>query len=456
MLLRGFSIFLLKPSTSPPQDFPTFYISQEFYYSTPQASLYFFKPVYFSTSKISIYRRLIIKMEFPVPITVVSGAKTKWTKMIQRASALGITMERLLTLQQSFINCDTIDKTRSIRENTEKKLFIDEVYKWLEKELTDDDRRNIYGRHNLNYHPGYAVYNVATYFKRKWRELEKQRVRRQRLAPPVSSPTPRTPTISFEIHLDDDPDVEVDYSSLFEDQHPPSPPTPLILTLAPTADSHPALSMPWSPFPIPNSPPALSIPCSPSPTPNSPSALSTPWYFVTSPPGSYTALSTPRSPFTSLTTGSPLASSVPWSPFIAPDIGGSGDSGVDTSNPAPVHSLGFRPLAAAPEHASLTATIASRQGDEQPGPETQNPAKRKLASEGSAPKRQRVSCGDSGSSSKSPVLEKLLSQMQGLGDQITAIQEQAPTWAQRLSEEELKIKIQAEFSRLQGIIPQFS
>lgn len=336
-----------------------------------------------------------------------------------------------------------IDKTRSIRENREKKIFIDEVYKWLEKELTDDDRRNIYGRQNLNYHPGYAVYNVATYFKRKWRELERQRLRRQRLAPPVSSPTPLSPTIPFEIYLDDDPDTEEDYSSLFEDQYFPSPPTPLTLTLAPTADSHPALSMPWSPFlsPIPSSPPALSMPWSPFPSPtfNSPSALSMPWSIFTSPtPNSHTALS------------------VPWSPFIVPDIGHSSDSEMDTPNPAPVHTLGFRPLAAAPAHTSHTATIASRQGDKQPGLKTPRPAKRKLASEGSAPKRQRVPRGGSGSSSKSPVLEKLLSQMQGLGDQITAIQEQAPTWAQRLSEEELKIKIQAEFSRLQDLIPQFS
>lgn len=81
------------------------------------------------------------------------------------AAALGITTERLATLRTSFIACASIDKTRPMHSRTDKTLFVAEVRAWLETELTVDDRVNIYGRQNLRYDPGYAVYLVATRFK---------------------------------------------------------------------------------------------------------------------------------------------------------------------------------------------------------------------------------------------------------------------------------------------------
>lgn len=63
--------------------------------------------------------------------------------------------------------------------------------------LTVEDRRNIYGRANLAYHPGFAVYNTMMYFKSrlmtKVQNVERRRLEHCccRLADEAEKPIPR-------------------------------------------------------------------------------------------------------------------------------------------------------------------------------------------------------------------------------------------------------------------------
>lgn len=113
------------------------------------------------------------------PISVLSTPeKHTWTTQAARISALGLDAARYATLRTSFLACDGIDKTRNTTSALAKEAFAAEVRVWLEEELSDRDRRCIYGREGVRYMPGFAVYAVVAYFKRKWGEQRRKEWRR--------------------------------------------------------------------------------------------------------------------------------------------------------------------------------------------------------------------------------------------------------------------------------------
>lgn len=110
------------------------------------------------------------------PTVVIREGRHKWKTHLERLGSLGLTEERYASLHANFNACIEIDKMRITREDPDKELFAGEVQRWLVGELTHEDRRTIYGRANLAYHPGFAVYNTMAYFKSRYMTKERGRL----------------------------------------------------------------------------------------------------------------------------------------------------------------------------------------------------------------------------------------------------------------------------------------
>lgn len=102
------------------------------------------------------------------PIVIIKEGRHKWKIDAERLKSLDLTKERYASLHANFNSCLGIDKMRIIREDPEKEIFAGEVRRWLPVELTIPDRANIYGRANLCYHPGFAMYSTMAYLKSRF------------------------------------------------------------------------------------------------------------------------------------------------------------------------------------------------------------------------------------------------------------------------------------------------
>lgn len=67
---------------------------------------------------------------------------------MERLESLNLTEERYASLCANFNACVGIDKIRNIKEASGKEIFAASVRRWLEVELTAEDRTNIYERAN--------------------------------------------------------------------------------------------------------------------------------------------------------------------------------------------------------------------------------------------------------------------------------------------------------------------
>lgn len=115
-------------------------------------------------------------------IVTPDEGKEKWATQKDYAKALGLTEQRLIALQRLFDTNDMIDRTIVITGKAGKAIFAEQVRAWLEETLTDDDCERIYGRDNLGYEPGFAVFQAARYFKRKLADSERAKLKRRRQA----------------------------------------------------------------------------------------------------------------------------------------------------------------------------------------------------------------------------------------------------------------------------------
>lgn len=106
-------------------------------------------------------------MENP-PSVIVKEGRHRWKTAAERLESLGLSGERYGSLHANFNACIGINKMRIIREEPDKEIFAGEVQTWLHVELTAEDRRKIYGRDNLPYHPGFAMYSAMAHFKSRY------------------------------------------------------------------------------------------------------------------------------------------------------------------------------------------------------------------------------------------------------------------------------------------------
>lgn len=87
----------------------------------------------------------------------------------------GLTEARFFTLRTSFFACPTIDKYSNLRFNSHKTTFCSEVAAWLDGELSQEDRKNIFGRENLPYRASYAIYRVAKRFREDYHIINRRK-----------------------------------------------------------------------------------------------------------------------------------------------------------------------------------------------------------------------------------------------------------------------------------------
>lgn len=126
-------------------------------------------------------------------ITVIPpGQQKRWHGRRELAGAVGLSEGRLMALRQAFQNSASINKTRPIKFKTQRALFAAEVRRWLETELTQEERVAIYGRPNLSYQAGFAVYQAAVWFKTRLADSERGKNKRRQRAEATAAQMVRT------------------------------------------------------------------------------------------------------------------------------------------------------------------------------------------------------------------------------------------------------------------------